>query len=68
MGKVKKTCSNCWYAWDGVCVFAGEISTDCTCEKWTKMKKLTCESCDDINQCEYANDPYNTNGDCLMMK
>jgi hypothetical protein len=31
-------------------------------------ESLTCFSCTDNDICKYANDPYNTDGDCLAMK
>jgi len=29
---------------------------------------FTCDSCPDVNTCEYAFDLYSTNGDCLAEK
>jgi len=29
---------------------------------------LTCFKCDQRSLCDYVDDPYNTNGDCLAMK
>lgn len=34
----KKCCGNCFYADDGVCEFAGEISTDFVCENYKERK------------------------------
>ncbi len=31
-------------------------------------KLLTCYTCNRVKECEFAFDPYNTNGDCLYMK
>lgn len=31
-------------------------------------ESLTCFNCKDKDICKYANDPYNTNGDCLASK
>ena len=33
-----------------------------------KQDKLTCADCKDRDKCEYVDDPYNTNGDCLAVK
>ena len=30
--------------------------------------RSTCDSCDIVNSCEYAYDPYCTGGDCLWIK
>lgn len=30
--------------------------------------KLTCKDCLRRNICEYVDDPYNTDGDCLWLK
>jgi hypothetical protein len=30
--------------------------------------KFTCADCKDADTCDFAFDPYNTNGDCLAMK
>ena len=32
--EIKECCGNCFYAEDGVCEFAGEISTDYLCEHY----------------------------------
>ena len=32
------------------------------------VKESTCEFCKDNQICEYAFDPYNTDGDCLIDK
>lgn len=29
---------------------------------------LTCDTCTDKEMCEYAYDPYNLDGDCLILK
>lgn len=31
-------------------------------------KYCTCDYCEDSDTCEFAFDPYNTNGDCLAIK
>jgi len=33
-----------------------------------ETKVLTCRDCGDSGVCEFAFDPYNTEGDCFMMK
>jgi len=35
---------------------------------WTGIELITCETCRDNDGCEFAFDPYNTNGDCLESK
>lgn len=30
--------------------------------------RLTCQDCLDNDNCDYAFDPYNTDGDCLAIK
>jgi len=60
-----RTCSNCIFANSGECEFAGEITTDFTCEK---HKFNTCYYCLDRNTCEFANDFYNIDDDCLDLK
>jgi hypothetical protein len=32
------------------------------------LQKLTCSSCLSRKECEFVDDPYNTNGDCLAIK
>jgi hypothetical protein len=34
----------------------------------TPLERLTCADCPHIEVCEWAFDPYNTDGDCLAMK
>lgn len=68
MSKKRKICGNCIYPDGGVCGFAGEISTNFTCSHFTAREDLTCETCADKNECEYAYDPYNTDGECLAIK
>jgi hypothetical protein len=31
-------------------------------------EEMTCNTCDQVEKCEYAWDLYNTKGDCLAMK
>lgn len=31
-------------------------------------RNYTCDDCTDADQCEFAYDSYNTNGDCLALK
>ena len=31
-------------------------------------KPSTCANCTSVDECPYAWDPYNTDGDCLAMK
>ena len=31
-------------------------------------REFTCAKCKQVDTCEFAFDPYNTNGDCLLMK
>lgn len=33
-----------------------------------RMDELTCYKCECRCECEYVDDPYNTDGDCLAMK
>ena len=33
-----------------------------------QANRLTCVTCRDRSNCEFVDDPYNTNGDCLAMK
>lgn len=49
----------------------------CHCEKeWgceecnpsPKLEDLTCYQCESRNECEWVDDFYNTNGDCLAEK
>jgi hypothetical protein len=32
------------------------------------MRGTTCMTCKDTDECPYAGDPYNTDGDCLAIK
>jgi hypothetical protein len=34
----------------------------------THNKVLTCDTCLCRKECEFVDDPYNTNGDCLQLK
>ncbi len=36
--------------------------------KMADDREITCQTCQDNDKCEYAFDPYNTQGDCLAMK
>lgn len=37
--------------------------------KYDEMAKdLTCKMCPSRTECEFVDDPYNTNGDCLAIK
>ena len=33
-----------------------------------RYRYITCDFCSLKNKCEYAYDPYNTDGDCLAVK
>jgi hypothetical protein len=33
-----------------------------------ELDKCACDTCDMVNQCPYAYDPYNNGGDCLGVK
>jgi hypothetical protein len=35
---------------------------------WPADRELTCEDCPSNAECEFAFDPYNTQGDCLALK
>ena len=46
---MKKCCGNCSHGEDGVCGFAGEISTDFVCEHF---KEQLCDMGGDVEHCE----------------
>lgn len=48
---------------DGTLDFWAEFDYNYT---WQDM--ITCASCPDRNICEFSYDPYNIDGDCIMMK
>lgn len=37
-------------------------------KKFPEGTHVTCEGCLEVHCCEFAFDPYNTNGDCLALK
>ena len=63
---IPKTCRTCINVDGGVCTYAGEVGSDYTCDKWESV--MTCSKCEDVGNCEFAYDDYNTNGDCLAIK
>ena len=36
--------------------------------EWIKHPQCTCSDCEDKDDCQFAYDHYNTNGDCLAVK
>jgi len=36
--------------------------------KMADDRVITCEKCESNDDCKYAFDPYNTDGDCLALK
>lgn len=49
------------------CIQVAAVATQMI-EDLDRSRKLTCFSCSERDRCKFAFDPYNTNGDCLMMK
>jgi hypothetical protein len=73
----KKTCGTCVFADGGVCTRPGneigEITTGFYCDDYQNIllyppHKSTCTGCASRSTCEFVDDPYNTDGDCLANK
>jgi len=45
-----------------------ELATTLLRELGLKYIEFTCDNCPDRDKCEYAYDPYCTDGDCLAVK
>lgn len=55
------------YSWYGYKNIVGPICKDCLAAL-PEVSNLTCSTCTDKNTCQYAFDPYNTDGECLAIK
>jgi len=69
-------CDVCQHQEHMACTNCGEPITRCgdciqnrghLCQNCINDAKLTCSDCTDT-ECQYRNDPFNTDGDCLAMK
>ena len=65
--KIKCTNPACWLSTD---IPIDSNNSEMAIRHWNALfiKELTCINCAPEVACEFRNDPYNTNGDCLALK